>query len=439
MLRSILLGALVALGAVRTNAVLGEEAAEAVEPPRTPQVRRTGQPNRLASIRELAQHPSAESARRIVDLGLRQKAPAIRAAAIEALVAVCRDEEAARHVARTLEAETTRRNSDLAGPLAMSLLAAEDSPAVTSARDRLDDQAVASTTAATVLWLVANEAAQRADPLAVRTFVRLARFRNFRNQFGFRRAVISGLISARQPEAVEALVGMLGELNGEARGDVITYLTAISGEQHGTNAEEWARWWAACRDSFRHPGTLDLRNARLSAAGESDTYYDIPVYADRIVFVIDVSGSMEGPRMEAARRELLAAIDGLPPTTCFSVVAYNSVADVWRKTLVPADAANKHAASQYVATLVPGGKTASFDALDAAFVFDAEAIFFLSDGEPTAGRIIEPAAIVRFVTDANRIRRLSVYTIGVMPDRPLALFLAALAENNHGIYRQVDQ
>ena len=147
---------------------------------------------------------------------------------------------------------------------------------------------------------------------------------------------------------------------------------------------------------------------------------------------------MAGPRMEAAKRELIQVIATLPDTTAITIVAFSDTAVAWNKTLVPANEMNKQAATSFVASLVPRGMTASFDALDAAFSFDTEAIYFLSDGEPTAGKLVAPAAIVKFVTEANSSRRLSLYTIGIMTQGPLADFLKALADANYGIYRQID-
>ena len=92
--------------------------------------------------------------------------------------------------------------------------------------------------------------------------------------------------------------------------------------------------------------------------------------------------------------------------------------------------------------LYAGGHTAAYDALDAAFRFDAEAVYFLSDGAPNAGKIASPAAIVAAVTQTNRTRRISIYTIGIAPGEPggpLDMFVKTLAEQNFGVYRRVDQ
>jgi uncharacterized protein YegL len=147
------------------------------------------------------------------------------------------------------------------------------------------------------------------------------------------------------------------------------------------------------------------------------------------VFVIDISGSMRGPRLEMARRELGNVVAKLPPTSAFSIVVFNQRVVVWQPSLVPASPANKEAVTQYVSHLQARGTTATYDALDAAFHFDAEAVYFLTDGKPTCGR-------------ANHARRFSIYTIGIAPGPIGGLFdtfLKTLAEQNYGSYRHVDQ
>jgi hypothetical protein len=86
--------------------------------------------------------------------------------------------------------------------------------------------------------------------------------------------------------------------------------------------------------------------------------------------------------------------------------------------------------------------TASFDALEMAFTFDAEAIFFLSDGAPTTGKYIAPVDIINVISLGNRSRRESIYTIGIapgLPDSPMEWFMKTLAAQNLGQYRRIDE
>ena len=235
-----------------------------------------------------------------------------------------------------------------------------------------------------------------------------------------------------------ALVDLLDTLPGEVRADVAGYLAAISGKNNGVDADAWRAWWEAEGEGFEFPPRAPVYPAPTVAPGDAgNAYYEIPVYADRIVFVIDTSLSMEGERMETAKRELVSAIHTLAPEVSFTVVSFSDAAHAWQPQLVAAGDDAKRSAAAYVSALVAAGKTASFDALDTAFRYDAEAIFFLSDGKPTAGRIVDPAQIIRFVAEANKNRRLSLHTIGIMPDNGLAQFLQVLATSNNGAYRHV--
>jgi len=151
---------------------------------------------------------------------------------------------------------------------------------------------------------------------------------------------------------------------------------------------------------------------------------------------------MEGPRLQAAKDELNKAIEGLANDVSFSVLVYNNVVTAWQRTLMPATPSNKRLAAQFVYTRRGAGRTATYDALEAAFQFDAEAIYLLSDGEPNLGKIVAPADIIAAISQGNRSRRISVYTIGIapgVPDGPFDSFLRTLAEQNFGVYRRVDQ
>ena len=113
-----------------------------------------------------------------------------------------------------------------------------------------------------------------------------------------------------------------------------------------------------------------------------------------------------------------------------------------RPELVPASEQMKQLAVNVVIEQPLKFKTASFDALEAAFGLDPEAIFFLSDGAPFGGKIDAPAEIISTIGKWNRVRRVSIHSIGVGVSEPkaevYAAFLKGLAETNWGIYEAVN-
>jgi hypothetical protein len=151
---------------------------------------------------------------------------------------------------------------------------------------------------------------------------------------------------------------------------------------------------------------------------------------------------MQGERLEAAKRELTNTITQLPADRHFNLVVFNHRVNTWRTELAPAAAATKQEAIQYVGYLRAVGSTATYDALEAALGFDVEAVYFVSDGQPTDGKIVDPGDILVALRRINHTRRVSIYVIGVAPGavgNQFDCFLHQLAQQSSALYRRVQQ
>jgi hypothetical protein len=270
----------------------------------------------------------------------------------------------------------------------------------------------------------------------------------FKEDFAFRRAVEQALCQVRAKPAVTALIQLLVEVKGEVRADIVKFLKDISGQELGADAAAWLAWWSEKEKTFEFPlekkpqpiAGIVPQLAKQPANGPS--YYGLPLVGSRIIFVLDASGSMNGPRIFAAKRELARAVGDLPEGVAFNIIAFNSRTYPWMDKLVPATGENKQSALYFVAALGLGNQTASYDALDAALSFDGEAIYFLTDGAPFGGKITHPPEIVRTISQQNRFRRMTINTLGIgvgAPGNNFDNFLSALAQNNWGQYERVDQ
>lgn len=393
--------------------------------------------DKTAMVSELAECGTVEAARLIIAVGLAADEAEPRSAARVALARLVADKRIASALLSSYRGEAAR-STPLANELAIVLLAAEAGDPRGGMRTMFN-RVPPATVLATVAGICA--ATRRTDDAtgvaALRTLTELP---CFSVSLACRRGIVATLASLKDPAAIEALVDMMSSLRGEARGDAIAHLARVSGERHGTDAKAWRAWLDASRAAGA-PAAANVRPAETppeqAAAPDSQAaYYDIPIYADRVVFVIDTSGSMQGPRLETAKRELQSAIFTLPETTLFAVLFFNSRVGPWQPQFVPATDANKRAAAAFVSQLPPVGRTATSDAFEAAFTFDAEAIFFLSDGEPSAGRVTDPAGILELVARLNAGRAVSVNTISIMGG---AAFLENLARANQGSFRAVDE
>ena len=103
------------------------------------------------------------------------------------------------------------------------------------------------------------------------------------------------------------------------------------------------------------------------------------------LFILDVSGSMQGPRMQQAREALQLAIETLTPMDRFNVIVFNDRAWTLFPQPVIADAGNRLRARQQVSALRADGGTEMLPALQLALAQghregDLRQVIFITDG-----------------------------------------------------------
>ena len=193
------------------------------------------------------------------------------------------------------------------------------------------------------------------------------------------------------------------------------------------------------------PSGRRRRRAAAPAAPDGGTvleYYGIPLASERIVFVLDLSESMNRParmgdrggrtRLDLAREELAKAIGGLDPRARFDVLFFNRGRIPWKRDLQPATPENRTAAIEFAERSLTAPGTAIYDALEMALGLEgADTVFLLTDGEPVGGRFVEEWDILREIARLDRTRRIRIHTIGVAKPAPL---LRRLAEESGGTY-----
>jgi Mg-chelatase subunit ChlD len=425
---------------------------------------------RLDAVRQLASFPPVEGAKLVMQVGLVDRDPEVRHAAYQTLLTWKNNREVSTFLFKTLEKDyRSKAGPSMVVPIVAAVLASERQETQQRLGKFLDNYLAKSKDAPAVIGAVADEFGMQADEQALVSLKNLSEKRCFTTTFPCRRATVQAMTHIQRPEAITTLLAVMPKVDGEVRGDVIRCLEDVSGEHFGLDLKAWQAWWKEHAQGFEFPAraaqapagnpvggkpvadnppaNAAVRNAPGNAARQPESpsvtmYYGMPIYARRVVFVVDISGSMFGPRLAAAKRELTNAINGLPENTELGVVAFSSQVNVWQRDLVRATPAAKQDAAAFVYNLAAGGRTAAFDALDTAFRYDAEAVFFLSDGEPNGGKIVVPAAIVATISRVNRARRVSIYTIGIAPGVAGGAdetFMKALAEQNFGQFRRLDQ
>ncbi|MCA8943617.1 MAG: HEAT repeat domain-containing protein [Planctomycetes bacterium] len=307
-------------------------------------------------------------------------------------------------------------------------------------------------------------------------------------------AAVRALGKVREPSAVEPIIELMagGGRVVEECGDALFHIT---GMDLGTDAEAWRKQWERLQkiSGWRIPTDAELAKKAESRKrydalyGKSDdatSFGGIKTTSTRILFIIDVSGSMDDVvtekekfdaeyrdyrKLTIVKTELARTIEGLGDNTLFNIVAFASEVKPWKKFLVPANVVNKASASRWVEKLealggkeaqelaksglggaanLAAGKTNTYAALLYPFGIDPEktsqprsgaaskskldTVFFLSDGRPSTGKVVDEREILRIVNEINAEFRITFHVIAI-GDFQKAL-LEHLAHDNEGVF-----
>lgn len=318
-----------------------------------------------------------------------------------------------------------------------------------------------------------------------------------------RDSATKALTLVRSKAAVEPLILRLAVEEGRLVPEMAEALANLTGKEFGEEVAKWNAWWAENKSTYVLP-TLEaiayLRGHREAATGDGKPKFSksgvrefakIETPSKSIMFVIDVSGSMESEvtekerfsdgnypsyqRIDIVKTELIHTIDHLEPFVNFNIVAFATKVDPWKQKLVTANVLNKSAAKDWIKglTAIGGsskedlaqaglvssanlemGKTNTYGALMAAlnvktgskdgprtgaapaetkdYKVDVDTIFFLSDGRPTVGDFVDPDDILREVKSANELRKCVIHTIAIGEFQKD--FMKKIAEQNNGVF-----
>jgi len=150
-----------------------------------------------------------------------------------------------------------------------------------------------------------------------------------------------------------------------------------------------------------------------------------------VIFIIDTSGSMEGPSIEQARAALALGVERLSAADHFNIIRFSSDASQLFASSQPVTPASRAAAARFIGALTAGGGTEMRPALERAFATAplAEAlrqIVFITDG--SVGNEDE---LVRLIHARIGAARLFTVGIGAAPN---GYFMRAAATAGRGSY-----
>jgi len=285
-------------------------------------------------------------------------------------------------------------------------------------------------------------------------------------------------------DAVGALIARLAQEDGRLRDDIDDALYAIVGVRMYADVGLWTKWLAENAESLAEkeralvssgayakplgppeswPTGEPGESAKDEKRGGTAAFYGITSRSKRIVFLVDISRSMQdeaqdtppkvgdpkqpyrepqGPsKMAIARWQLHRVVHDLPEDACFNIIVYSESYALWEEQMTRAKPRAKKAAHAFIDGLVANGTTNIGDSLDKALDLAAagegglavDTLFLLSDGNPNRGRINVLADILEDFVARNHELRLVVHTIGI-GEAAGSSFLESLAARTGGRY-----
>jgi len=185
-------------------------------------------------------------------------------------------------------------------------------------------------------------------------------------------------------------------------------------------------------------------NAPSGNASPRGSFFGINAHGHEFVYVLDMSGSMEGRRFRRATTELERSVSELHPSQKFYVILFDDVAvqmfngtGVLPKS-VPATTENKEKLSHWLSTAYRGGGTDPREALRIALRMNPSAIFMLSDGKFN-GKKKKKTSLVRGNSDAFSIVEAAAASVPIhaiaFENATSCENMQRLAEMTNGAYR----
>lgn len=288
-----------------------------------------------------------------------------------------------------------------------------------------------------------------------------------------RYAAAFSLYNLRVKESVELFAKALDDTKDWLQLELLSYLRSMSGKDFGVESKPWVGWWEAVAGDFQILFEEDVFRKE-----ETAVYYGIEITSKRVVFCLDISGSMEekafytpdeeeltietgkeaddgvpldpppdpkdSTRLKVAKWQFIRTLRQLPEDVHFTAIFYEEDLHYWEKTLEPATDENKKSCIEEVKKYTPGGGTNIYDTLKKCFnmagdnvehltkPIEVDTVFLLSDGTPTAGAFEDPDIILEKIREMNPHGRIRIHTVGIGDHN--ADFMRRLALQNGGEY-----
>ncbi|MFI5402649.1 MAG: VWA domain-containing protein [Planctomycetota bacterium] len=229
-----------------------------------------------------------------------------------------------------------------------------------------------------------------------------------------RAAMVDLLLAGARERCRRALLEALADEHPGVRARAAEALFRLTGQPLGLDREKWEDWFAKAVEppppGERRTSAEDrvVKVHEGPVRGICPTLYTIPVTEKRVIFVVDMSGSMARTARSDHFEQLKQALFSLPSDVQFNILCFDERRFFFTKakSLVPATTEAKAEAEKWLNDLPAGGKTdvnaavtTGLAMLNEALAADAEAraeLFLLTDGVETVATTARTAVERQF-------------------------------------------
>jgi len=244
------------------------------------------------------------------------------------------------------------------------------------------------------------------------------------------------LLAADPP--VETLAGLLEDGRMRVADAAHDALRAISGLDLPPVRADWLGWWAGAKGKWKGGARGNPRDAdRTSLA----LYHGLPFRSDAVLFVVDLSGSMDQPfgavdprpRIAVATEELNRTLNALPDRVRADVMVFMTEAERALGKIGELKGGTRDRLRRWFEKQARGRRGDMGGALVAAILDgEADTVLFLGDGAPSAGDCLFRERIEARVRQALRRRPVALHAVAYGSRAPDRQFLEALADLGGG-------
>lgn len=261
-------------------------------------------------------------------------------------------------------------------------------------------------------------------------------------------------------EDVPYLIKLLDSSHGRAAGLSHELLKKITGFPIGPNSKEWKLRWL-----MHQAKNEEFVNKIETAPQETLAFMGAPIYGKNVVFLLDLSGSMQGSlraslipspgatpsaapaptarssetRGQRALRELRAVLGKLPKDGFFDIIGFTqNLTSFTDDSMARSSRVRIQSAATWLQDQSFIGATDLYAALEIAFARNKmQELIILTDGVPSAGVVQQPSRLLNYVRRWNRWRHVRISTVSLGAPGSAHEFLRQIAQQNYGQIKSV--